>query len=159
MSLSMFGLEPVREGPVSLCSAELMRSRAGVNNHSNFAYRPIDRLRTTMSYVYTMAFGTPSEKRTIIGMVHRAHAPVEGVSDADAKVGEVQYNANDPELQLWVAATLYAAGVDIYEKVRSFLNSPFQPSFPSPFADCSRSMANSTKQPRSKFTGSIRYWL
>ena len=50
-------------------------------------------------------------------MVHRAHAPVEGVSDADAKVGSVQYNANDPELQLWVAATLYAAGVDIYEKI------------------------------------------
>lgn len=103
-------------------------SRAGVNNHSNFAYRPIDRLRTTMSYVYTMAFGTPAEKRTIIGMVHRAHAPVEGVSDADAKVGAVQYNANDPELQLWVAATLYAAGVDIYEKVRSFLLFPFQSS-------------------------------
>lgn len=84
---------------------------AGVNNHSNFAYRPIDRLRTTMSYVYTMAFGTPAEKRTIIGMVHRAHAPVEGKSEG------VEYNANDPELQLWVAATLYAAGVDIYEKV------------------------------------------
>ena len=64
-----------------------------------------------MSYVYTMAFGTPAEKRTIIGMVHRAHAPVEGVSDG------VMYNANDPALQLWVAATLYAAGVDIYEKV------------------------------------------
>ena len=64
-----------------------------------------------MSYVYTMAFGTPAEKRTIIGMVHRAHAPVEGVSEG------VMYNANDPALQLWVAATLYAAGVDIYEKI------------------------------------------
>lgn len=80
---------------------------AGVDEHSNFAYRPIDRLRTTMSYLYTMAFGTPLEKRTIISMVHRAHAPVVGQN----------YNANDPELQLWVAATLYAAGVDIYEKI------------------------------------------
>lgn len=100
--------------------AQLTQSRAGVNNHSNFAYRPIDRLRTTMSYVYTMAFGTPAEKRTIIGMVHRAHASVEGVSDlggGDGTPGGVVYNANDPELQLWVAATLYAAGVDIYEKI------------------------------------------
>jgi uncharacterized protein (DUF2236 family) len=60
-----------------------------------------------MTYVYCMAFGTPEEKRTIIDMVHRAHAPVVGAG----------YSANDPELQLWVAATLYATGIDIYEKI------------------------------------------
>jgi uncharacterized protein (DUF2236 family) len=80
---------------------------AGVNEHSNFAYRPIDRLRTTMTYVYCMAFGTPEEKKTIINMVHNAHKPVQGDG----------YTADDADLQLWVAATLYAAGVDIYEKV------------------------------------------
>jgi uncharacterized protein (DUF2236 family) len=79
----------------------------GVNENSNFAYRPSDRLRTTMTYVYCMAFGTPHEKATVIEMVHRAHVPVKGPS----------YTADDPDLQLWVAATLYAAGVDIYEKV------------------------------------------
>ncbi|OCK79486.1 hypothetical protein K432DRAFT_354826 [Lepidopterella palustris CBS 459.81] len=80
---------------------------AGVNEHSNFAYRPLDRLRTTMTYVYCMAYGTPEEKKTIINMVHRAHAPIKGAG----------YTADDIDLQLWVAATLYAAGVDIYEKV------------------------------------------
>lgn len=79
----------------------------GVNEHSNFAYQPTDRLRTTMTYVYCMAFGTVEEKRAIIGMVHRAHAPVKGEG----------YTADDKNLQLWVAATLYAAGLDIYEKV------------------------------------------
>ncbi|PGH11986.1 hypothetical protein AJ79_04573 [Helicocarpus griseus UAMH5409] len=79
----------------------------GVNEHSNFAYRVTDRLRTTMTYIYTITFGSPDEKKAIIEMVHRAHAPVNGP----------KYNANDPDLQLWVAATLYAAGVDIYEKV------------------------------------------
>jgi len=78
----------------------------GVNEHSNFAYRPVDRLRTTMTYVYCMSFGTPAEKKAVVAMVERAHAPIHGPG----------YDANDPELQLWVAATLYAAGVDIYEK-------------------------------------------
>jgi len=54
-----------------------------------------------------MAFGTPDEKKMIVDMVHRAHAPVKGPG----------YSANDSELQLWVAATLYASGSDIYEKM------------------------------------------
>ena len=85
----------------------------GVNENSNFAYRPVDRLRTTMTYVYCMAFGTPDEKRKIIEMVHRAHVPVRGPG----------YMADDADLQLWVAATLYAAGVDIYEKILGKLDS------------------------------------
>lgn len=80
---------------------------AGVNRHSNFAIRPTDRLRTTMTYVYCMAFGTPEERKLVVDMVHRVHDRVKG-SD---------YNAHDPEMQLWVAATLYATGVAIYEKV------------------------------------------
>lgn len=80
---------------------------AGVNRHSNFAYRVQDRLRTTMTFVYCMAYGTPEEKKTIINMVHGAHAPVRGDG----------YSADDPELQMWVAATLYATGTDVYEKI------------------------------------------
>lgn len=79
----------------------------GVNEHSNFASRPTDRLRTTMTYVYCMAFGTVEEKKAVIKMVHRAHAPVKGEG----------YAADDKDLQLWVAATLYAAALDIYEKI------------------------------------------
>lgn len=65
-----------------------------------------------MTYVYCMAFGTPRERAVIIEMVHRAHVPVRG----DMENGE-RYSADDPDLQLWVAATLYVAGVDIWEKV------------------------------------------
>jgi uncharacterized protein (DUF2236 family) len=78
----------------------------GVDEHSNFAYRPLDRLRTTMTYVYCMVYGTPQEKESIINMVHKAHSVVRGEG----------YTADDPDLQLWVAATLYAAGTEIYEK-------------------------------------------
>lgn len=79
----------------------------GVNAHSDFAYRPIDRLRTTMTYVYTITFGTPSEKATMIRTVHRAHSTIKGPN----------YSADDPELQLWVAATLYVTATDIYSKI------------------------------------------
>lgn len=79
----------------------------GVNEHSNFAYRPVDRLRTTITYIYCIAFGTTDERAAIISMVHEAHSVVKGPN----------YNADDPDLQLWVAATLYAAATDIYEKI------------------------------------------
>jgi len=79
----------------------------GVNYHSSFATRPVDRLRTTMTYVYSMLFGTASEKKKIIELVHRAHASVQGPD----------YTADDPDAQLWVAATLYGVGIDIYEQI------------------------------------------
>lgn len=79
----------------------------GVDKHSNFDYRPMDRLRTTMTYIYCMVFGTAAEKAVVVDMVHRAHASIKGEG----------YSADDPELQLWVAATLYAAGTDIYERM------------------------------------------
>ena len=61
---------------------------AGVNEHSNFAYGPLDHLRTTMTYVYCMAYGTPKEKKTIINMVYRTHEPVKGAG----------YTADDVDL-------------------------------------------------------------
>lgn len=79
----------------------------GVDEHSNFAYRPMDRLRTTMTYVYCMAFGSRCEKEAVIQMVHRAHSVVKGPN----------YSADDPELQLWVAATLYAVGIELYQQM------------------------------------------
>ncbi|KAL4925691.1 oxygenase MpaB family protein [Aspergillus undulatus] len=79
----------------------------GVNYHSSFASRPVDRLRTTMTYVYSMLFATPTEKKKIIELVHRAHSTVQGPD----------YTADDPAAQLWVAATLYAVGIDLYEQI------------------------------------------
>lgn len=84
----------------------------GVNENSNFASRPSDRLRTTMIYMYCVAFGTPEEKAAISEKVHQAHERVEGTG----------YNAHDPQLQLWVAATLYVAGVGLYEQIFGALN-------------------------------------
>ncbi|MFD4369059.1 oxygenase MpaB family protein [Rhodococcus sp. NPDC058521] len=78
----------------------------GVADHSTTLVRPLDRLRTTMTYVYAVTLGTPEEKRAIVRMVNKAHVPVRSET----------YNAFDPELQLWVAATLYKNGSDLYER-------------------------------------------
>ncbi|KAI1343633.1 hypothetical protein F5Y15DRAFT_171512 [Xylariaceae sp. FL0016] len=89
---------------------------AGVNEHSNFAYRVQDRLRTTMTFVYCMSFGTPEEKRAITDMITAVHGSVHGTLDEGRNKGKA-YSALDPDLQMWVAATLYATGIMIYERV------------------------------------------
>jgi uncharacterized protein (DUF2236 family) len=79
----------------------------GVAEHSDFAARPLDRLRATLSYIYGVTYGTPEEAAAVAAMVTEAHRPVAGAG----------YRASDPELQLWVAATLYDTAVVIYEEV------------------------------------------
>lgn len=79
----------------------------GVAEHSTTLERPVDRLRTTLLYVYMMVLGTAEERQAIVRMVNRAHAPVRS---------EGRYSAFDPELQLWVAATLAHNGLFLYER-------------------------------------------
>ena len=75
----------------------------GVAEHSDFANRPLDRLRGTLTYLYVTVYGTPEEARDVARRVGAAHTPVPG--------------ANDAELQLWVAATLYETAMRVRELV------------------------------------------
>ena len=79
----------------------------GVAEHSDFATRPLDRLRATLTYVYCVTFGTPEEIEAVTAAVTAAHRKVTGTG----------YRATDPELQLWVAATLYDTAVLVYEEL------------------------------------------
>ncbi|KAF1812414.1 hypothetical protein P152DRAFT_397319 [Eremomyces bilateralis CBS 781.70] len=81
----------------------------GVANHSDFAYRALDRADNTGIYIYTMVFGTEEEKAAMRHWVNQAHVPVKGGSGATA------YSAKDPRLQLWVAATIYVGMIGGYE--------------------------------------------
>ncbi|TFD74854.1 DUF2236 domain-containing protein [Cryobacterium fucosi] len=85
----------------------------GVAHHSNFASRPLDRLRGTLTYVYAVVFGTPAEAASASLRVNRAHGPVVG----KAVDGAPAYSAFTPELQLWVAATLYDSAITMRELV------------------------------------------
>ena len=78
----------------------------GVAEHSDFAGRPLDRLRATLTYVYCVTFGTPEEIEAVAATVTAAHRKVAGTG----------YRASDPELQLWVAATLYDTAILVYEE-------------------------------------------
>jgi uncharacterized protein (DUF2236 family) len=79
----------------------------GVAEHSDFAERPLDRLRATLTYVYCVTFGTPEEIEAVAAQVTAAHRSVTGAG----------YRATDPELQLWVAATLYDTAILWYEEL------------------------------------------
>ncbi|HKY77760.1 MAG TPA: oxygenase MpaB family protein [Acidimicrobiia bacterium] len=79
----------------------------GVAEHSDFAARPLDRLRTTLTYVYSVTFGTSDEVEAVAAAVTAAHRKVTGAG----------YRATDPELQLWVAATLYDTALLVYEEL------------------------------------------
>lgn len=78
----------------------------GVAEHSTTLSRQADRLRTTLTYVYGMILGTDEERRAITRMVNKAHVPIRS---------EGRYNAFDPVLQLWVAATLAEMGIKLEE--------------------------------------------
>lgn len=70
---------------------------------------PIKRARTTFTYLAVATAGSDSQKAAFRRAVNRAHAQVHSTTDSP-----VQYNAFDPNLQLWVAACLYKGAVDVY---------------------------------------------
>ncbi|WP_304452491.1 oxygenase MpaB family protein [Nocardiopsis sp. YSL2] len=77
----------------------------GVRDHSDFSSRPLDRLRGTLYYVYGLAYGTEEERERVRAIVLAMHRKVTGPT----------YRALDPDLLLWVAATLFHSGVRLYE--------------------------------------------
>jgi uncharacterized protein (DUF2236 family) len=70
---------------------------------------PVKRARTTFTYLAVAAAGTDVQKAAFRRAVNGAHAQVYSTAESP-----VQYNAFDPDLQLWVAACLYKGGVDVY---------------------------------------------
>lgn len=70
---------------------------------------PYKRSRTTLSYLAVAAKGTDDEKRLFRNGVNKAHAQVRSTG-----ASPVEYNAFDPELQLWVAACIYRGFEDVH---------------------------------------------
>jgi uncharacterized protein (DUF2236 family) len=76
---------------------------AGVAKHSDFAHRPVERLRNTLTFAYAVVLGTPDDAARVARLVNRAHVPV--------------VRADDAALQLWVAATLYETATTVHHRV------------------------------------------
>lgn len=83
-----------------------------VARHSDFAAQPLRRLKHTLTFVYALVYGTPSQIAAVRTMVDRAHAAVRSTASTSPS-----YDARDPELQLWVAATLYDTAVTVRQRL------------------------------------------
>lgn len=77
----------------------------GTYKHSSFANRIPNRLENTMRFMTAASFGTQEEKEAVFSVIHRYHARVKGDD----------YDANDPELHKWTAATLFVSFIAVHE--------------------------------------------
>jgi len=78
----------------------------GVTEHSGFESNPFARLQRTLDAVTTIVFGTENEARQVAAVVHAVHERVTGEG----------YRANDPELLLWVHATLVDTALRVHAR-------------------------------------------
>jgi uncharacterized protein (DUF2236 family) len=84
---------------------------AGVSQFSNFRQDPWTRLYRTLDTTLTIAFGAPAASREASERLRRVHERVAGADDRGQP-----YRALDPELLLWVHATLIDTSLTIYER-------------------------------------------
>jgi uncharacterized protein (DUF2236 family) len=77
---------------------------AGVRDHSHFQADPTGRLRRTMDLTMAMVFGPRSAAIEAVRTINRRHRAVRGSG----------YSAMDPELLMWVQATLVHSAVTAY---------------------------------------------
>lgn len=81
---------------------------AGVAEHSDFSNRIFDRLRHTVELMMEVGLGEPSQAEQALDEMDRAHEGVRGsLPDGSS------YDAEDPELRLWVLATLISTVISV----------------------------------------------
>jgi len=91
---------------------------AGVFDHSDVGRDLWRRLVQTLRALYLIAFGTKEEAERAAEVVQAVHARVHGCTRT--QLGRfppgTPYSASDPELMLWVHATLVQASLVAYER-------------------------------------------
>jgi len=90
----------------------------GVDQHSDFRADPWGRLQGTLASYLRVVYGSDIAARAEIGRLNRLHLRVAGpVRDpvARAIAGVRDYRARDPELSLWVHATLVESTIVAYD--------------------------------------------
>ncbi|MFI6040522.1 oxygenase MpaB family protein [Nocardia sp. NPDC051321] len=78
---------------------------------------PAKRLRTTLTYIAVAMMGSDEERAAYREAVNHSHRPVRSGPQSPVK-----YNAFDPKLQLWVAATIYWGIDDLYTRMHGPLD-------------------------------------
>jgi uncharacterized protein (DUF2236 family) len=90
---------------------------AGVAKHSDFRKRPFKRLYRTMRLMSCITFGSRKTASRAVQRIGQCHSSVQGElrQPAGCHPSGSAFNANDPELKLWVLATLIDSSLCLYE--------------------------------------------
>jgi uncharacterized protein (DUF2236 family) len=89
---------------------------AGVDQHSDFPARALERLRRTLDLSLRLIYGTPDDARDAAETIRAVHERISGRADG------APYRADDPDLLLWVNATLIDTTLVVYERFVRRLN-------------------------------------
>ena len=104
---------------------------AGVVQHSDYRRDLWRRLARTLRALYLITYGTKEEAERAGAAVRAVHAHVRGVTTE--RLGcfpaGTPYSAQDPQLQLWVHATLVAASLAAYQRFVRRLSRPEQDTY------------------------------
>jgi len=89
---------------------------AGVAEHSRFQGDPLRRLQRTMGAMWSIVFDEIEQAEQALQQVRNTHRKVRGKrSLGTGAVGAITYDALDPDLLLWVHATLVDSALVAYE--------------------------------------------
>jgi uncharacterized protein (DUF2236 family) len=89
---------------------------AGVAEHSHFQDNPLGRLHRTMSAMWSIVFDEKTVARAALERVENRHRNVYGiVPDTESYCAGSRYDAFDPDLLLWVHATLIDSAMVAYD--------------------------------------------
>jgi uncharacterized protein (DUF2236 family) len=91
---------------------------AGVAAHSDFRQDPLQRLRATLRATLTITFGDSSQARDAAARVGATHRRVRGALPADVGTlpAGTPYRASDPDLAMWVYATLVFTALESFSR-------------------------------------------
>jgi uncharacterized protein (DUF2236 family) len=89
---------------------------AGVAHYSRFQQNPLARLQRTMSAMWSIGFDESAKAYAALERVGNIHKRVHGtVEDHEAVACGTPYDARDPQLLMWVHATLIDSAIVAYD--------------------------------------------
>jgi uncharacterized protein (DUF2236 family) len=105
-------------GPAVLLQVAHPLVARGVVDHSDYRGDLWRRLRRTLEALYLITYGSRAEAEQAAAVVRAVHEHVHGVTGAALGPfpAGTPYRASDPDLQLWVHATLVECSLAVYER-------------------------------------------
>jgi uncharacterized protein (DUF2236 family) len=120
---------------------------AGVAEHSDYRENPWKRLEGTMNAIWAVVFGTRRQADEAAARVRAMHEKVHGTLAAPggAFPAGTAYSALDPELLLWVHATLVDTALLVHDRWVRPLSEPEQAAYYDDMKTCARLFGTPTE--------------